>query len=549
MAYGQVMAVSIAPSSMTTAQLLKEVRQLQKVDDQAALPHPSELLRRIIPRYVIRPHIQVISDNLERIFKKEIDRLIITTPPQVGKTVTAVVGTAYWWIANNPTQRIIIGSYGDQLAIDRGRDVRTLIRRTGNRYNLALAHGSASVQDWRLETGGGIRSVGVGSGIAGTPGDLVIIDDPHKNREETESLVYRNRVYNWYSADILSRVAPDAPVIIVMTRWHQDDLAARVMRDEGTTDQGGRWHLVRMPALCDDPEHDPLGRAYGEPLTHPKIATHDTERALRHWNGKRSASTVRDWFSLYMCDPRPVEGALVTAQLMRDRRHYQEQSKPKRSAVAVDPSGGGRDTAGIIGGYLGTDDRLYITHDRSKPMPSHEWSREACRLAAELEANVIVFEKNYGGDMARRTIRTAWDALQREEISQFREETLKAEPNITATELDNRVQRLELTYGHCPQIKEVVAKKSKILRAEPIAQIFMEDKARLGAYLPELESEWCTWQGSGDSPGRIDASVYLAYELVPKVPVSGRKSAAPAGTLPTTRFGGFNGASTMGPLG
>jgi hypothetical protein len=540
----------LSASNLTNAQLLHEVRQLQKIDDQAALPHPTQLLRRIIPRYVNRPHIQVISDNLEKIRTKQIDRLLITTPPQVGKTVTAVVGASYWWLANNPTDRIIIGSYGDQLAVDRGRDVRTLIRSTGNRYNLALAHGSASVQDWRLETGGGIRSVGVGSGIAGTPGDLVILDDPHKNRQETESATYRNTVYNWYIADILSRVAPDAPVILVMTRWHLDDLAGRVIRDEGTTYEGGRWHVVRMPALCDDPEHDPLGRAYGEPLTHPKIDIEDIERMMRHWEGKRAscASAIREWFSLYMCDPKPSEGALVTYELMKSRHHHQNQPRVKRSAVAVDPSGGGRDTAGIVGGYLGADDRLYITHDRSKSMPTHEWSKEACRLAAEIDANIIIFEKNFGGDMAGRSIRTAWSALQLEETNKIKAGIMEVEPNITARDLERRVQKAELTYGHCPQIREVVARKSKTLRAEPVAQLIMEDRVRLGAYLPDLESEWCTWQGSGDSPGRIDASVYLAYALLPKVAATGNKSAAPTGTLPTTRFGTTNRIPTL-PLG
>lgn len=538
----------LTASTMTDAQLLAEVRRLQKLDDQAALPHPAQLLARVIPRYVIRPHIQVISDNLEKIHNREIDRLIITTPPQVGKTVTSVVGASYWWLANQPTARIIIGSYGDSLAVDRGRDVRTLVKNTGSRYGLQLAYGSESVQDWRLESGGGIRSVGVGSGIAGTPGDLIILDDPHKNRKEADSLQFRNNVYNWYSADILSRAAPGAPIVVIMTRWHQDDLAARVMRDEGTTDQGGRWHVVRMPALCDDPEHDPLGREYGAPLTHPKIPTEDVEAALQHWYGKRGASLVRDWFSLYMCDPRPAEGALVTHELLIERRHHQDQPAPKKAAVSVDPSGGGRDTAGIIGGYLGVDGRLYITHDRTRPMPSHEWSKEACRLAVEIDANMIIFEKNYGGDMAGRAIRTAWDALQQEEEETLTAKILEAKPNITAMELRQRLRRSERTYGHCPQIREVTARKSKLLRAEPVAQMIIEDKVRLGAYLPELESEWCTWQGSGDSPGRIDASVYLAYELVPKTNLRSR-SAAPSGTLPTSSFGAHGGASTLGPLG
>src|SRR5699024_7974102 len=116
----------------------------------------------------------------------------------------------------------------------------------------------------------------------------------------------------------------------------------------------------------------------------------------------------------------------------------------------------------------------------------------SCELAAAINAEVIVVEKNYGGDMARNVIRSAWDALARE-----------------------RSQDGRFT-GLAPQVKLVTAKRGKLLRAEPVAQQLVEDRVRLGAALPELEEEWASWQPTDpDSPGRIDASCYLVYAVLP----------------------------------
>lgn len=550
------------PSGMSDAELIAEAEALERLEDQAALSDPASLLLRVFPGYRLRPHLEVISHQMHRVMVGEIDRLLIKVPPQTGKTLTAVIGGAVWWLANRPDAKVIIGSYGDSLAVDRGRDSKRMVQECGSRFGLVLARGSEAVQDWRLTTGGGVLSVGIGAGVTGKPGDIAFIDDPHKSRAEADSLRFRDRAYKWLSADIISRLSPGAPIVLVMTPWHPDDLSARVVADEGTTAEGGRWEVVRMPAFCDDPERDPIHRKLGDPLPHPKIRLADIAKAIAHWQDKRHASTVQDWHALYMCDAKPAEGALVTRQLLRERRCYTEGSAchpcnaaPVRAAVAIDPSGGGRDTAGIIGGYLGSDKRLYLLRDNSGVMASDAWARAACEMAIDIDADLIIFEKNFGGDMAGRLIRTAWSALQSEEREETRQQVMEDQPHLTGKEVERAVDRMALRYGRlCPRIKAVTARKNKRLRADPIAQQWREDRIRTAAYLPEVEEEWATWQeGAADSPGRIDASTYLAYALLP-IPKSGAGgSAAPGGgSLPTTGSSpldrGAAGGSGFGPL-
>lgn len=465
---------------------------------------PAAMAELCSPDYVRRPHVDLMSRELARLATGQTKRLLLMTPPQVGKSSLAAVWTPLWWLALHPAHKIVIGSYGSNLAINRGRAIRRLVEEHGWRWGLELAFGSRSVNDWELISGGGIRSVGIGAGLTGFPADLGLVDDPHKGRAEADSRLMRDRVWDWWSSDFLSRLSPGAPVCIIMTPWHEDDLAHRVQAQDGTEEEGGLWRVVKLPALANDPA-DPLGRSEGEPLTHPLIPAEDADAALTHWRERRAQTTVRDWASLYQLDPQPEEGALVSAALVRERTHTPPPTEPVKVGVAIDPSGGGRDTAGIVGGFLGQDRRLYLTHDATVTGTSQEWGRAACLLAAQIGAEVVVFESNYGGDQARTIIRLSWAALARERPE------------------DPRFQGLP------PQVKGKHAKRGKLLRAEPVAQQIAEDWMRFGAQLPELAWEWQTWQPTDtDSPGRIDASCYLAYELLP-VPGADAVVSSPAG--------------------
>lgn len=487
--------------------------RLDRVRDAIAMRSPVALASRFDPTFTRRAHGDLISDALLKAAAGDADRVLITTPPQVGKSTTAAVWGAFWWLVNNPSDRMIVASYAASLAIKRGKAVRKLIKEHGGRYGLHLEPGSSGAEDWSLTTGGGMRCVGVDGGATGHGADVVIADDLHKSRKEAESLVIRDNVDSFWSSSLLTRLAPGAPVILVMTLWHPDDIGGRVLEREGDKADGGRWLVLKCPAFASS-EHDPLGRAPGEPLPHPLIPEGDTAALVKHWENAKSTVSVRDWFALFMCDPRPVEGALLTAAILRERRHLTDVPPATVAGVAVDPSGGGNDTCGIIGGHIAGDGRLYVTDDWTAVMSVDVWPRKVCELAVKINARRIIVETDFGARMGPTLIRTAWDALNRE---------------WNEAHADDPVKTAGPYSGFCPRLvtKRAADMGNKLVRAEPIAQQVIEDRIRLGAYMPDLESEWTTVQAGTESPGRVDAMVWLAYDLL-RPPSTGQPIAPPS---------------------
>lgn len=471
--------------------------------DRNALRNPSTLADHLSPTYVLRPHLTAIGEALEGFIDGTADRIALSCPPQTGKTFTAVDWGVFWWLCLHPSDPVIIISYNTNLALDRGTAIRGLILEYGARYGLYLERGSSSKQYFHLTSRGSVLSVGLGATLTGKRARYIVIDDPHKSRAEADSLVMRNKVHAAYGPDVLTRLAPGCPLLVVQTRWHVDDLVGRRIKAEGSQDKGGRWRVVHIPAICVNPDTDILGRKLGDPLMHPTLPEHDRAANLAFWEDVRRTQAPREWAALYQGDPRPAEGALLSWKLLESRRCFEQAEGDPREpcatdaqaiAVAVDPNGGGRDIAGIIGGYLGEDKRVYLTHDWSMHCSDPAaWARKACELAAEIDASKIIVETNFGARLATLAVRTAWEALRREQPNRF--------------------------SVFCPLLVEVRARVGKVLRAEPIAQQFIEDKIRFAQYLPDTEAEFATWQaGSPESPGRIDATVYLAYELLPTPP-------------------------------
>jgi len=200
-------------------------------------------------------HLQHIRAELDKVTTGEIDRLILTMPPRHGKSEMVTVRYPAWVLEQDTDKRVIVGSYNQTLANKFSRKTRNIVRQ-----RVALSKERTAADDWEIENGGGYRAVGVGAGVTGMGADLIIIDDPVKNRQEANSQAYRDRVWDWYKDDLYTRLEPGGAIILIMTRWHEDDLAGRLL----TSEDAGAWHIVNLPALAED--DDPLGRGPGQAL-------------------------------------------------------------------------------------------------------------------------------------------------------------------------------------------------------------------------------------------------------------------------------------------
>ena len=200
-------------------------------------------------------YLRYIQAQLARVTRREVDRLMLFVPPRHGKSEMTTVRYPIWRLEREPETRVIVGAYNQTLANKFSRKSRRIAR---ERLNLSAER--TAVEDWETAEGGGLRAVGVGGGITGQGGGLIIIDDPVKNREEAESQTYRDRVWDWYTDDLYTRLEPGGQMILIMTRWHEDDLAGRILASEDAP----QWTVVSLPALAE--EHDPLGRMPGEAL-------------------------------------------------------------------------------------------------------------------------------------------------------------------------------------------------------------------------------------------------------------------------------------------
>lgn len=276
-----------------------------------------EFTRWTYPLYKADLAHRLIAWHLEKILQGEISRLMIFAPPQHGKSELASVRFPAYWLAKRPDDPVILSSYGASLAERHSSEARATVESDACRQlfpGLKTRQDSRSKQLWRLERRrGGLLAVGVGGPITGHGAQLGIIDDPFENWEQAQSLTHRNKVWDWWRGTFRTRIWEGGAIILVCTRWHEDDLAGRLL-----SEQAERWAVLRLPALAETQddrdeaarlqglpvgEPDPLGRAAGEALCPQRFSA----EALAEI--KRDVGAVV-WNAEYQGVPRPLEGSL-----------------------------------------------------------------------------------------------------------------------------------------------------------------------------------------------------------------------------------------------
>ena len=265
---------------------------------------PGEMARELDPRTRQTPALDLIDDALVRAFHTPRSRLIISMPPQEGKSQRASRWFVTWALQQNPELRVGILSFQSAMALRWGRQIRDDILQHGETLDLRVRRDHKSAHEWQLEGHeGGVFTAGLQGAITGRPVDLMIIDDPIKGFEEAQSQTIRDKVWDVWTGAGVSRLGPGAPVILILTRWHDDDLAGRLMR----TNPGG-WEYLRIPAQADHRpelgETDPLGREPGEFMVSAR------GRTLEDWEQRKLESGPKTWAALYQGRPSPDEGGI-----------------------------------------------------------------------------------------------------------------------------------------------------------------------------------------------------------------------------------------------
>ena len=230
-----------------------------------------------------------------------IDILILNCPPQHGKSRTVTETFATWYVGKNPDKRCIVACYNDELAGSFGRSNRDKINEYGQAiFGIKLK--KSTDRDLELaDHDGGIIFRGIGSSLTGRSAELFIIDDPIKNRAEADSITYRNRIWEEWQNSIKTRSQANTKIIIIQTRWHEDDLSGRVISEEPNVE------VVNIP--CEAEENDVLGRPIGDALC-PEIGKgNEWLRAFKESYVKDSiGGGIRAWNALYQGRPTSAEG-------------------------------------------------------------------------------------------------------------------------------------------------------------------------------------------------------------------------------------------------
>jgi predicted phage terminase large subunit-like protein len=251
------------------------------------------------PQFERAPHLELIISKLEAVERGEIKRLMVCLPPRHGKSVSISSIFPAWFLGRHPERHVIFATYGQELSNDFGRRVRNFIVDPLHQAifpNCRLSEDSTAAHRFSTTADGAYFAVGRGGPITGRGADLLLIDDPIKDQEEANSETVRKSLHGWYASVAYTRLMAGGAIIIIQTRWHEDDLAGWLLREHASEN----WEVLSLPAIA---ERDEDFRKEGEALWPERFP-------LAELNRIREAVGGAAWASLYQQRPAAAEGAI-----------------------------------------------------------------------------------------------------------------------------------------------------------------------------------------------------------------------------------------------
>lgn len=311
-------------------------------------------------------HHKLLIEALEAVERGDLDKLAVFMPPGSAKsTYSSVLFSA--WLMQRQQANVLAASHTTELAEKWGRRVRNLIAEHSLTLGIELAADSQAAGRWSLTTGAEYYAAGVGTGIAGFRAKFGLIDDPIRSRQDADSELIRDRIWDWYINDFRTRLVPGAREILIQTRWHEDDLAGRALNH-------AKWHTISLPALAEP--GDPLGRSVGEPLW----PDGDYGYGKQLLDLKQS-TPARTWSALYQQRPAPEEGDYFKAEWLKPCTNIPDKESMRiygGSDYAVTADGGDWTVHVIIG--LDPEGKMYLLDLWRKQASSDVWIESFCDL-------------------------------------------------------------------------------------------------------------------------------------------------------------------------
>jgi len=358
-------------------------------------------------RWKIAPHLKELNRALVELAAGRQRRLIVQMPPRHGKSELASRYFPAWYLGTFPDRRVILTSATGELAAEFSASARDALLEHGSRlFGCRLAFGWRRRDLWRLESGGSLRSAGVGGDIMGRGADLLIVDDYFKNSEEALSPARREAVLKWFLSTSSTRLSPEGAIVIIATRWHRDDLIGRLLAESS---RGGEsYRVLRFPALAE--KDDPLGRRVGAALW--------PDRFDRRWLQARQAAYAASgyrwmWQALYQQQPPEMLDSEFDPAYFGPHIWFGQPPEPARvvlRVMALDPSLGHTDRSdysAIVALTLDAAGVMWIDADLERRDKTRlaaaavEWGRRFEPDGFAVEANQ--FQTLLADDIARRS--------------------------------------------------------------------------------------------------------------------------------------------------
>lgn len=283
-----------------------EFAQAIEIPGAPVSDNPDEWLFKPIETCIAKHH-EIIMDALDEVVEGRLKRLMLFLPPGSAKSTYASVVFPTYYLGKFPGRKIILASYGSDLAKRMGRKARQIVGSSAYHpiFNCDLRSDTSAANEWALSNGSEYMAGGILAGMTGNRAHGLLIDDPIKGRQDADSEVHRNRTWSAYQDDLLTRLVPGGWQVIIQTRWHEDDLAGRILPKEWSGESGDivcrdgeTWRVICIQALCERAD-DPVGRQKGEYLWPGWFSEQHFAQFKR---------TPRTWNALYQQVPASDEG-------------------------------------------------------------------------------------------------------------------------------------------------------------------------------------------------------------------------------------------------